>query len=78
VANNISISAPSVNFWQVETDARPRGSASPILSGIFGIPVELENRTQTFVLGELKCGALESFLASSDGVNIPARILPFA
>ena len=34
--------------------ASPRGSASPTLSGIWGTPVELENRNQTLVLGALK------------------------
>jgi hypothetical protein len=45
---------------------------------MFGIPVELENRTQTGVEGLLKCGAVESFFASSEGVNVPQVVIPFA
>lgn len=58
--------------------AIPRGSESEILSGILGIPVELEKRTQTGVLAALKCSALESLEASADGVKLPDRIIPFA
>lgn len=58
--------------------AIPLGSASELLSGIFGSPVELEKRTQTGVLAALKCGALESLDASGDGVKLPARSVPFA
>ena len=58
--------------------AIPRGSASDMLSGILGSPVEFEKRTQTGVLVALKCGASESLEASGDGVKVPAKIVPFA
>lgn len=45
---------------------------------MLGIPVELENRTQTGVEGLLKWGAVESFFASSEGVNVPTVVIPFA
>ena len=47
------------------------------LSGMFGRPVELENRTETGVDGLLKCGALESFPASAEGVKVPLIRIPF-
>lgn len=51
--------------------AIPRGSLLGSVSGMLGIPVELEKRTQIGVLGLLKCGAVVSFLTSSEGVNVP-------
>lgn len=58
--------------------AIPRGSAFPSVSGMLGIPVELEKRTQTGVEGLLKCGAVESLAASADGMNVPLRSSPLA
>jgi hypothetical protein len=58
--------------------ANPRGSASAVLSGMLGIPVELEKRTQTGVLAAVKCGALDSLDASAVGVKLPARSAPLA
>ena len=40
--------------------AIPRGFAVGLLSGIIGTPVELENRTVTFVDGRVKCGARDN------------------
>ena len=45
---------------------------------MLGIPVELEKRTQTGVEGLLKCGAVESFFASSEGVKVPTAVIPLA
>ncbi len=56
----------------------PRGLAFSLKSGILGIPVELEKRTQTGVEGLLKCGAVESFFASSEGVKVPIAVIPLA
>ena len=56
----------------------PRGSALSSVSGMFGIPVEFENLIQTGVEGWLKWGAVESFLASAEGVKTPLRISPLA
>jgi hypothetical protein len=58
--------------------AIPRGSAFPSVSGILGIPVELEKRTVIGVDGLLKWGALESFAASAEGVNVPVTTIPLA
>ena len=58
--------------------AIPRGSALASKSGMLGIPVELENRTQIGVDLLLKWGAVDSFLASSEGVKVPVRISPLA
>lgn len=48
------------------------------MSGILGIPVELENLTQTGVEGALKCGPVDSLAASAVGVNVPESNIPFA
>src|ERR1700735_898220 len=58
--------------------AQPRGSALGSLSGITGIPVELEKRTVAGVDGRLKCGALLSVAASAVGVKVPCSMIPFA
>lgn len=58
--------------------AIPLGSAFGSKSGILGIPVEFENRTQTGVEGLLKWGPVESLAASAEGVKVPVRIIPFA
>jgi hypothetical protein len=42
----------------------PRGLALPSVSGMSGIPVEVEKRVMTGVDALLKCGALESEAAS--------------
>lgn len=56
----------------------PRGSALSSVSGMLGIPVLFEKRTQTGVEGWLKCGAVESLAASGVGVKTPLRISPLA
>lgn len=56
----------------------PLGSPLASLSGMLGMPVELENLTQTGVLGLVKWGALESFFASAEGVKVPLSNSPFA
>lgn len=58
--------------------AIPRGLAFGSASGIDGSPVELENRTVMEVEALLKWGAVERFLASGDGVNLPLSSFPFA
>jgi len=58
--------------------AIPRGSALGSVSGILGIPVEFENRTQIGVEGLLKWGAIESFPASAEGMKVPDRSSPLA
>src|ERR1700739_3752217 len=58
--------------------AIPRGLASGELSGMVGIPVELENRTVTGVDARVMCGALVSFVAPVDGLNVPLTIRPLA
>ena len=70
----------SVCLWspRMKRIAMPRGLALSSLSGIWGSPVELEKRTQTGVDGLLKCGAVESFFASAEGVNVPLSISPLA
>lgn len=56
----------------------PRGFASPAVSGIFGMPVELEKRTVIAVELLLKCGAELSVPASDVGVNVPLSRMPLA
>lgn len=46
---------------------RPRGLASGLVSGIWGIPVELEKRRVTEVDGRRKWGAVESSAALGVG-----------
>lgn len=58
--------------------AIPRGFASGLVSGMFGIPVELENRTMTGVDALLKCGAEEREAASEVGVKVPFVRRPVA
>src|ERR1700733_11918315 len=58
--------------------AQPRGSAFGSLSGITGMPVELEKRTETGVAGRFKWGALLSAAASAVGVNDPFSMMPLA
>jgi hypothetical protein len=57
--------------------AKPRGLPFESVSGITGIPVELENRATTGV-ALLKCWAFERDLAFSVGVKVPLRRIPFA
>lgn len=56
----------------------PRGDASPTLSGMVGMPVELEKRDQMGVEEELKCLALERDAASAVGVKVPESRMPRA
>ena len=56
----------------------PRGLALGSVSGMLGIPVELEKRTQMGVVGLLKWGAVESFAASGEAVKVPPTIMPLA
>lgn len=73
----------SVCLWRFSSPrlkriAIPRGSALPSVSGIWGIPVELEKRTQIEVLGAANWGAMESLAASGVGVNVPVKRMPLA
>jgi len=45
---------------------------------MFGIPVELENRTIIGVEGALNWGAVERVAALEEGVNVPLSSMPFA
>jgi hypothetical protein len=56
----------------------PRGSALGSVSGMLGMPVELEKRTVIGVDGVLKCSAVDSEAALALGVNVPLRSVPFA
>jgi hypothetical protein len=56
----------------------PRGLASLALSGIWGSPVEFENRTVTGVELWLKCVALLKEDASGVGVKVPLMRIPLA
>lgn len=58
--------------------AMPRGLESLSLSGMLGMPVELEKRTMIGVEGKLKCGALERDAAVAVGVNVPFVRRPWA
>src|SRR5277367_2440867 len=58
--------------------AMPWGLALGSLSGITGMPVELEKRTETGVDGRFKWGALLSVAASAVGVNVPFSMMPLA
>jgi hypothetical protein len=40
--------------------------------------VALENRTVIGVEGRLKCGAMDSNLASAEGVKVPVVMIPLA
>ena len=68
----------AVEFEKGRAAWRPRGSALGSLSGIAGIPVELEKRTVTGVDVRLKCGARLSDAASRVGVNLPVSMMPLA
>lgn len=57
--------------------ARPRGLPFGSVSGISGIPVELEKRARIGV-SFWKCGAEERDDASGVGVKVPSRRIPFA
>jgi len=63
----------SVNF-----SAKPRGLASPMLSGMFGMPVKSENRTSTGLAPPVKIFALVSALASPLGSKTPTAMIPLA
>jgi hypothetical protein len=45
---------------------------------MLGTPVEFENRTVMGVDGLVKCVATESLDASTEGVNVPEKRIPFA
>lgn len=48
------------------------------MSGMLGMPVELEKRTMRGVEGLLKWGAVENDAASGVGVKVPVTSRPFA
>lgn len=56
----------------------PRGFAFGSVSGIWGIPVELEKRARMGVDGLFRCGAVDKDLASSEGVKVPFSSIPLA
>ncbi len=56
----------------------PRGLALALVSGIWGSPVEEENRTVMGVGEVLKCGALVSVDAELVGMKAPVRRWPLA
>ena len=58
--------------------AIPRGLELASVSGMLGMPVELEKRTMRGVEGLWKWGAVESEAASAVGVKVPVTSCPFA
>ena len=58
--------------------ARPWGSVSGTVSGIWGRPVEVLKRARMGVEGAVKWGAVERVEARGVGVNVPVRRVPFA
>ena len=56
----------------------PRGFAFGSLSGIIGMPVELENLAVTGVESRMICGARVKEAASGAGVNVPVEQEAFA
>ena len=68
-----SLSPGTVNF-----KASPRGVASPILSGMVGMPVKFEKRPSTAAVESAKSFALVMERAAGSGVNVPSNNMPFA
>ena len=58
--------------------AMPRGEALGSVSGMTGMPVELEKRIVKGVEAEVKCGAVERVEASVEGVKVPVSRRPLA
>src|ERR1700739_2549151 len=66
----------SVCTWSARLNrmAIPRGLASGELSGMVGIPVELEKRTVIGVDARVMCGALVNLVAGAAGFYVSAAL----